>query len=91
MTSSHLRNDGKLLPFTPLERTSCESKDEKTSLDRRPLLRLVEEEEEVRHDRIQEARARIARRFYDQDEVRREITKALLGFFGTGEDEEIPG
>ena len=91
MTSSRSRNDGNILPLAPLERTSRESKEDDTSFDRQPLLRLVEEEEEVRHDRIQEARARIARRFYDQDEVRREITKALLGFFGSGEDEEIPG
>jgi hypothetical protein len=89
MTSSRTRIGGNILPLAPLERTSRESKDEDPSFDRRPLLRILEEEE-VRHDRIQEARARIARRFYDQDEVRREITQALLGFFGTGEDEEIP-
>jgi hypothetical protein len=49
---------------------------------RKILLQILENEENVRYDRIQEARGRIARRYYDQEGVRKEITRALMALFG---------
>lgn len=46
------------------------------------LLQILQDEDEMRYNRIQEARGRIARRFYDQVDVRKEITRALLVLFG---------
>lgn len=45
-------------------------------------LQVLGEEDEIRYDRIQEARGRIARKFYDQEDVRKEVTRALLVLFG---------
>lgn len=55
---------------------------ENTMPKKKILLHILENEEGIRYDRIQEARGRIARRYYDQDDVRKQITRALLTLFG---------
>jgi hypothetical protein len=93
MTTHGITGDGRILPLNTQARSPDEgSRNRVRRQGEPPRLELVEAAEPVRADRVQEARARIARRFYDQEEVRKAITRSLLAFFGLEEvDTEADG
>jgi hypothetical protein len=88
MTTQSLGSSGKILPLTRGKSSRKDSDDSGDSRKESPILRIVEDDVALRYDRIQEARGRIARRFYDQDEIRKDVTQALLAFFGLAERPE---
>ena len=89
MTARNVGSSGRVLPVTRRDPATHPRDPGSVPKPEAPSpLHIVEGTDEIRHGRVQEARARIARRFYEQDEVRREVTRALLAFFGFEPEEE---